>query len=153
MPGGACKDTAMSMIYINDRVSIPEKELKFSFSRSPGPGGQHVNTTATKATVFFNVEKTRALSELQKVSVRGKLRRRIDKAGVLRISSHSHRSQKGNRQAVLERFVELMQWALKPVAPRKPTMPTVSSVRRIQERKRRQSEKKRMRRRPSKDEW
>lgn len=143
----------MSMIRINERVSIPEKELRFSFSRSPGPGGQHVNTTATKATVFFNVEKTGSLTELQKVSVKGKLRRRMDKNGVLRVSSHSFRSQKGNRDAVLERFVELIRWALKPVTPRKTTIPTLSSVRRSQERKKRQSEKKRMRRNPRRDEW
>ncbi|WP_250645518.1 alternative ribosome rescue aminoacyl-tRNA hydrolase ArfB [Salidesulfovibrio onnuriiensis] len=143
----------MSMIYINDKVSIPEEELRFSFSRSPGPGGQHVNTTATKATVFFDVEKTRSLTQLQKVSVRGKLRRRMDKNGVLRISAHDFRSQKGNRDAVLDRFVELMRWALKPVTPRKPTMPTLSSVRRTQDRKRRLAEKKRMRRSPRRDDW
>ncbi len=143
----------MSMIYINEKVSIPEEELRFTFSRSPGPGGQHVNTTATKATVFFNVDRTRRLTELQKVSVKGKLRRRIDKNGVLRISSHSFRSQKGNRDEVLRRFVELLQWALKPVTPRKPTMPTLSSVRRTQERKKRQADKKRMRRAPRRDEW
>jgi len=145
--------TCMSMIYINEKVSIPEEELRFTFSRSPGPGGQHVNTTATKATVFFNVDRTRRLTELQKVSVKGKLRRRIDKNGVLRISSHSFRSQKGNRDEVLRRFVELLQWALKPVTPRKPTMPTLSSVRRTQERKKRQADKKRMRRAPRRDEW
>lgn len=143
----------MGMIYINEKVSIPEKELKFTFSRSPGPGGQHVNTTATKATVFFNVDKTRSLTQLQKVSVKGKLRRRIDKNGVLRISSHSFRSQKGNREAVLDRFVELMQWALKPVTPRKPTMPSLSSIRKRQDRKRQVSQKKRMRRTPRKEEW
>ncbi len=139
------------MIQINERVSIPAKELTFKFSRSPGPGGQHVNTTATKVTVFFDIEKTRSLTELQKMVVKGKLRRRIDKSGVLRISVHDFRSQKRNRQLAVDRFVELMDQALETVAKRKPSMPSLGSLYRDRRVKQRRSQVKRMRRKPSLD--
>jgi ribosome-associated protein len=139
------------MIQINERVSIPKKELKFSFSRSPGPGGQHVNTTATRVTVFFNVEKTRSLTELQKMVVKGKLRRRMDKQGVLRISVHDFRSQIRNRQLAVDRFVELMREALQTVSRRKSTMPTLGSLHRGKKVKQRRSQVKRMRRKPNMD--
>lgn len=148
----AWHDNSMSNdIQINERVSIPEKELKFKFSRSPGPGGQHVNTAATKVTVFFNIDKTRSLTQLQKVSVKGKLRRRIDGKGVLQVSAHDFRSQQGNRKAAVDRFVELMQWALKPVTPRKATMPSLSSIRKQKQSKARRSQTKRMRKSPKSD--
>ncbi|WP_241667306.1 alternative ribosome rescue aminoacyl-tRNA hydrolase ArfB [Pseudodesulfovibrio senegalensis] len=139
------------MIQINERVSIPKKELRFSFSRSPGPGGQHVNTTATRVTVFFDVEKTRSLTELQKMVVKGKLRRRMDKKGVLRISVHDFRSQNRNRQLAVDRFVEIMREALQKVSKRKPTIPTKGSLYRDKRVKKRRSQVKRMRRKPSMD--
>ena len=35
------------MLDVNDRISIPLRELEFEFSRSGGPGGQNVNKVAT----------------------------------------------------------------------------------------------------------
>ncbi|WP_243545288.1 alternative ribosome rescue aminoacyl-tRNA hydrolase ArfB [Pseudodesulfovibrio tunisiensis] len=135
------------ILQITERVSIPVKELTFTTSRSSGPGGQHVNTTDTRVTVRFNVDRTQSLTQLQKVAVRGKLRRKIDSRGVLSVTSQKFRSQKSNRESALERFVELLRWALKPVTPRKETLPTLGSVRRRLESKKRLARKKQNRRR------
>ena len=136
------------MIRITDTVVIPYGEINFVTSRSSGPGGQHVNTSDTKVTLVFDVEKSPSLTQLQKVAVKGKLRRRLDKRGVLRVTSQKSRSQKSNKDAAITRFVELMRWALTPVAKRRPTAVPKSAKRRRLERKTRTGEKKRQRRTP-----
>ena len=82
------------------------------------------------------------------MAVKGKLRRRMDKRGVLRVTSQTFRSQKSNKDSAIERFVELMRWALTPVAKRRPTAMPRSAKRRRLERKTRTGEKKRQRRTP-----
>ena len=136
------------MIRITETVAIPYGELSFVTARSSGPGGQHVNTTDTKVTLVFDVEKSPSLTQLQKVAVKGKLLRRMDKRGVLRVTSQKFRSQKSNKDSAIERFVELMRWALTPVAKRNPTAVPRSAKRRRLERKTRTGEKKRQRRTP-----
>lgn len=136
------------MIRITNTVSIPYREIRFITSRSSGPGGQHVNTSDTRVTLLFNVEKSKSLSQLQKVAVRGKLRRRIDKRGIFRVTSQKFRSQKTNKDSAIERFVELMQWALLPVTARKETAVPKSSKRRRLDRKQRTSERKNRRKTP-----
>lgn len=136
------------MIRITDNIAIPYQELRFTTSRSSGPGGQHVNTADTRVTLFFDVEKSPSLTQLQKVAAKGKLRRRMDKRGVLQVTSQKFRSQKSNKDSAIERFVELMRWALTPVNKRRPTAVPKSAKRRRLERKTRAGEKKRQRRTP-----
>lgn len=141
------------MLRITDTVIIPYEELRFTACRSSGPGGQHVNTADTRVTLLFDVDDSPSLTELQKVVVKGKLRRRIDKRGVLQVTSQMFRSQKTNKGSAIERFVELMQWALKPVAPRKETRVPKSAKRKRLERKKRTAERKRDRKSPDISEY
>ncbi len=136
------------MLRITEKVAIPYEEIRFITSRSSGPGGQHVNTADTRVTLIFNVDKSPSLTQLQKVAVKGKLRRRIDKRGVFQVTSQKFRSQKSNKDSAIERFVELMQWALKPVIPRRETAVPKSSKRKRLDRKKRTSDRKRQRRVP-----
>nr|WP_281761123.1 MULTISPECIES: alternative ribosome rescue aminoacyl-tRNA hydrolase ArfB [Pseudodesulfovibrio] len=138
-----------SMLRITDKIIIPYEEIRFITSRSSGPGGQHVNTTDTRVTLLFNVDKSSSLTQLQKVAVKGKLRRRVDKRGVLRVTSQKFRSQKSNKDSAIERFIELMQWAVKPVIPRRKTAVPKSSKRRRMERKQQTSQRKKQRKMPN----
>ena len=36
---------------------LPEGELDFRYTRSGGPGGQHVNTTSTRVELTFDLER------------------------------------------------------------------------------------------------
>ena len=45
----------MDGIRVSARVTIPEDELSWKFSRSSGPGGQHVNTTDSQAELRWNL--------------------------------------------------------------------------------------------------
>ncbi|MBG0791276.1 MAG: aminoacyl-tRNA hydrolase [Desulfovibrionaceae bacterium] len=136
------------MIRVNDQTVIPYGELRFLTSRSSGPGGQHVNTTDTRVTLLFDVDNSPSLTQLQKAAVKGKLARRMDKRGVLRVTSQKSRSQKINKDAAIGRFVELMQWALAPVTRRKATRVPLSAKRRRLERKKRTAGRKRDRKLP-----
>ncbi len=136
------------MLEINADLSISMSELKFTFSRSPGPGGQHVNTASTKVTLSFDLERTRSLTELQKMIVKGKLSRRIGKDGFLRLSVHETRSQADNRELAVARFVALMCQALEPVMSRiHPRVPRSQKRKRL-DRKKQRSKQKLLRRQP-----
>lgn len=136
------------MIRINDRTVVGYDELRFITSRSSGPGGQHVNTTDTRVTLLFDVEGSPNLTETQKATLKAKFGRRLDKQGVLQVTSQKHRSQKANKDEAIERFVELMQWALAPVTRRKATRVPLSAKRKRLDRKRRTARRKQDRKLP-----
>jgi ribosome-associated protein len=122
---------------------ISESELVFKTSRSSGPGGQNVNKVSTRVTVFFDVANTACFSDLQKKRILGRLASRANKAGVVRVASQKHRTQKANRRAAVERLHELLAAALKTRPMRKKTrIPAWSKERRLQEKKRRSALKK-----------
>ena len=120
------------MIRITDQLSIPEDELRFTASRSRGPGGQHLNKTSTRVTLRFDLANSPSLSPEQKKLLRERLPTRISKQGVLRVVSQKTRSQAANRKAALERFVELLQKSFELRPERKPLrMPSAAREKRI----------------------
>src|SRR5262245_57775811 len=124
------------MIEVTDDLEIPEAELSFSATRSSGPGGQHVNKTATRITLLFDVAGSRSLSEEQRERILKRLATRVSRDGILRVASQRHRSQERNRRAALERFLELLRAALRRTPSRTPTQASAASrERRLQEKK------------------
>jgi ribosome-associated protein len=132
-------------LHINRRVSIPLSELSFRFSRSSGPGGQHVQKSSTRVELIFDVANSPSLSDAQRARVLKRLSSHVDSLGVLRLISQSERSQWRNRQEALERLQALMREALKRRKRRKATRPTAASRERRLQQKRRRSEIKRTR--------
>ena len=139
------------MIEITSRLSIPDDELTIKAVRSSGPGGQHVNKVSTRVVLEFDVDGSASLSPTQKRRIHERLATRIARDGRLRIRCQRHRSQAANRREVVERFVALLQQALKPRRRRVRTgVPAAERARRL-EAKRKQGLQKRQRRRPSLD--
>ena len=123
-------------------VLIPESELVFKASRSSGPGGQNVNKLNTRVTALFRVAGSASLSEEQRQQVLRRLSSRIDKDGVLHVTSQKHRSQEANRREAVERLQQLVQEALRPRPVRKKTQaPAAARERRLAEKKRRSDRK------------
>ena len=137
-------------LFITDQLQIPASELRYRFSRSGGPGGQHVNRSETRVELLWDVGNSPSLSAAQRQRLLDELRNRIDDEGELHLVSGETRSQERNRKAVTERFVALLQEALRPRRKRKKTKLSKAAKKRRREEKRRQSEKKRLRQ-PVKD--
>ena len=135
----------MSVIEINDHVSIPRTELEFSVSRSAGPGGQHVNKVSSRVSLHFDLEASTSLSEAQKDRIRQRLATRITRAGVFQLHCQAHRSQTQNRELAVERFAELLREALHRDKPRRKTRVSKTAKQRRMEDKRRRGAVKRTR--------
>ena len=106
---------------ITSFLSIPESELRFSFSRGSGPGGQHVNKVNTRVTLLFDVTGSPSLNDRQRQLLLARLGSRISRAGMLRLSVDTHRSQGRNRAEAIDRFVSLLATALREDKARIPT--------------------------------
>ena len=121
------------------------KEVKYRTSRSSGAGGQHVNKVSTKVELIFDVNGSAVLSEEQKMIIHEKLKNRISNEGLLILHCDETRSQLKNKEIVFNRFVILIEDALKPIKKRKPTKPTKSSVEKRLYNKKKKSDKKDLR--------
>lgn len=131
-------------------LTVPEAELVEKFSRSSGPGGQHVNTADSRVQLSLDLATTTALDDSQRTRVLQNLAPRL--AGtVLTVSVEEHRSQRRNRESARQRLSELLRDAVVPPIPRKPTRTTRGSRRRRLEAKRIRSEIKSNRRPPERD--
>jgi len=121
-------------------LSIPAGELRWRFSPSGGPGGQHANTSNTKVTLTWNLEKSESLSDSQ--------RTRLLKAlgPVVQVVAVDERSQARNRDIALERLRDRVRAALAIRARRRPTAPTKASINRRLAAKRQRAERKSERR-------
>jgi len=139
------------MIQINHHVALDESEISFTYSTSSGPGGQNVNKVATRATLQFNPRTSKSLTALQRNRILETLGPRLDKDGKLRVVASRHRSQAANRNEALHRLVTLLSIALRPRRKRKPTRPTAGSRERRLSEKKRTSQRKAARRRPSEE--
>ena len=92
---------------IRGSVSLPEAELMWRFSRSSGPGGQHVNTSDSKVELSFDLAKTEALPAVWKQRALERLAGRLVD-GVVTVRSSEHRSQWRNREAAAVRLTALL---------------------------------------------
>jgi ribosome-associated protein len=97
---------------------IPDAELAWRYSASRGPGGQHVNTSNTRAEVVFDVEASSVLNDQQRALITGRLGR------VVRVVASDERSQWRNRKLAAERLGERLADALEIPVERRPTKPS-----------------------------
>ena len=135
-----------ALLEIDPSLTVPRAELTYRATRSGGPGGQHVNTSSTRVELTWNVEASPSLSEAQRARIREKLANRISGEGVLLLAASEHRSQHQNREAVTERFVDLVRRALVVPKARKKSRPSRAAREARLHAKRRRSELKRSRR-------
>ncbi|SEC61620.1 ribosome-associated protein [Nocardioides exalbidus] len=121
-----------------DGLVVPASELVERFSRSPGPGGQSVNTSDSRVELDYDVASSTALTDTQ----RSRALRRWP-SGTVSIAASEHRSQHRNRVAARERLAEQLRSALAPPPPpRRPTKPSRGAKeRRLRAKKERASTK------------
>ncbi|MEW2448728.1 alternative ribosome rescue aminoacyl-tRNA hydrolase ArfB [Streptomyces parvulus] len=127
---------------IRGSVALPEAELVWRFSRSSGPGGQHVNTTDTAVELRFDLARTEALPEVWKRRALERLAGRLAD-GVVSVRASEHRSQWRNRESAAVRLAALLAEATAPPPKqRRPTrIPRGINERRLREKKQRSQTK------------
>jgi ribosome-associated protein len=135
-------------LVLTDGTVIAGDELLVSFARSGGPGGQHVNTSATKVELRFDVAGSPSLNAEQKRRITAQLSGRMSDDGVLILHASEYRSQARNREAAYARLHALLSSAVRPPRPRRRGRVPGASKRARLEAKRRRSERKRLRRPP-----
>ena len=123
----------MSDIVVNDRVIVPDAAIETKAVRASGPGGQHVNKTASKIQMWIDLGRVTGLSGDELFRVREFLKSRLDADGRLLVMSQETRDQSRNRDDCAEKAAGLLRAALVRPKFRRPTRPTrASKVRRVE---------------------
>lgn len=136
---------------VSPALTIPSSELRWRFSRASGPGGQHVNTSDSRAELIWDIAESTVLSDSQRAILLSRLQKRLIGSTISVIASE-RRSQLRNRESALERLADIVRTGLMPdAAPRRPTRPTRGSERRRLAAKVQRSATKQQRRRPDAD--
>ena len=103
-----------------DRAAL-EGELEEKFVAASGPGGQHVNKTASAVQLRFNVKRSSLFDDEQKWRIRRALGSRVTEDGDIILFAQSQRSQQRNREDARDRLVEMLEKAVHKPKARRPT--------------------------------
>jgi ribosome-associated protein len=114
------------MIRITDRIAIDEEEIKESFLRAGGPGGQNVNKVASAVQLRFDASKSPSLDEVTRARLRRIAGRLMTAEDVIVITARRFRTQHPNRADTYERLLDLLRGAVQPGKPRVSTRPTLA---------------------------
>lgn len=133
---------------VTPALTISAAELEWRFSRSSGPGGQHVNTSDSRAALTWCISASSVLTDAQRERLLARLASRLVD-GAITLTAAEQRSQLRNREIARHKLAEIVAAALAPPGPRRrATTPTRGSNRRRLAAKRQRSETKRHRRQP-----
>ncbi len=129
---------------------LQPKDCEFRYVLASGPGGQHVNKTATAVELRIPLAKLGLPVNVLK-RLHTQQRGRINKQHELVVQASSHRSQLRNKDDALRRAERLINAAFQEPKERRATKPTRSSARRRVEEKKRRGKIKNHRQRPPRE--
>ena len=140
------------MIEVTPDIILADEEVQVRAVRASGPGGQHVNKVSTAIELRFDARGSPGLPEPVRARLYKLSGNRLTLDGVIVLVAQEHRSQELNRQAALNRLLDLIREAARPPPPpRKKTRPTYASKLKRLEGKAKRANVKAMRGRPRGD--
>ncbi len=145
------KPAGEDFLVVGRRIRIPRSEFRFTFMRSSGPGGQNVNKVNTKVRLHWKILDSLSLPEEVKERLLTKYRRRITAEGEFLVTSQRFRDQSRNVEDCLEKLREILGSVAVAPRLRKKTRPSRAARERRLRQKREQSDRKRLRRKPARD--
>lgn len=129
-----------------DKINIAFSEFTFTYSRSGGAGGQNVNKVNSKVILNWKIDETQCCPAGVIQRFKDKYSQFILDNGEVQIMSQKHRSQKANVDDCIEKLHAMINDVLRPPKIRRPTKPKRSAVLDRLKSKKKDSEKKQMRR-------
>lgn len=111
---------------MNPNQLLPD--VQYQFARSGGAGGQNVNKVATKAELRFDVRNSTLLTDEQRVVLMEKLTNKLTTEGELVLTHQTERTQLGNKEKVIKKFLRMIEKAFEIPKPRRATRPSKAAV-------------------------
>jgi len=133
------------MLEVNSRISIPLREIDFTYARSSGPGGQNVNKVESKAVLHWQVTESPSLITSVKQRFTEKFHQRINSEGVLVLSSDKFRDRNRNINDCLDKLKAMILEIATPPKKRRPTKPSRGAVQKRIDTKKQNAQKKQRR--------
>jgi ribosome-associated protein len=124
------------------------RELRFSYARSSGPGGQNVNKVESKAVLRWDVARTRAIPADVRARFLARFAKRITREGELVLACQRYRDRERNVADCVAKLQAMLAEVAAAPKPRRPTRPGRGARERRLEEKRRAARKKAERRAP-----
>jgi len=132
------------MLKISDKVSIADDEMEFSAIRAQGAGGQNVNKVSSAIHLRFDIRAS-SLPDFYKRRLLNHKDQRITRDGIIVIKAQEFRTQAKNREAALQRLLQLINKATAVKRKRIATKPTARSKKRRLDSKNKRGQLKAMR--------
>jgi ribosome-associated protein len=120
----AAQAKAFAMLVVNSRIAIPDDELRFTYVRSSGPGGQNVNKVNSKAVLRWCVAANTSVPEDVRGRFVAKYQGRLTVDGEIIVTSDRYRDQGRNIEDCLEKLRALLLDVAVPPKKRRATKPT-----------------------------
>ncbi len=117
------------MLSISQQVEIPDSEIDIQAIRAQGAGGQNVNKVSSAIHLRFDIGAS-SLPDFYKQELLKLKDKRISNDGTIVIKAQRYRSQEKNRTEALSRLQALVKSVALPRKKRKPTKPTIGSIKR-----------------------
>ena len=139
------------MIDIANGIKLFDKKIEYQAIRSTGPGGQHVNKVSTAIILKYNLN-VHNYPEwfLESIKINAN-NAQLSNKNIITIKSNRFRSQLKNKREATDRLISLLKRSSKRKKSRKKTLPTKKSIETRLLRKKINSKKKILRKKPDFD--